>query len=103
MIADIPFECRDASAIGEGLGLGVVAAIIGCNADTLRLQREADRLANAAGAAGDYRYTCHQTLSPALFDGLGHTLAPQTHPASSRASKLRSIAMPPSLALRHGR
>src|SRR3546814_12115472 len=60
MVADVPFIGADAGAVGEGLRLFVVAGIVGDDGDALALEREADRLPDAAAAAGDDCDACHE-------------------------------------------
>ena len=82
-IADVPFVGLDAGALGEGLRALVVAGIIGGDGHARSLQREADRLADAARAARDDRYACHHPLSLSFAPNARQR---STQPASSRAN-----------------
>ena len=63
-------------------------------------KRDADRLADAARAAGDDRYPCHSFLS--CFVLASALMRRRSHPSSSRPISARSIAMPGALSLRQG-
>src|SRR3546814_15937030 len=60
MVAGVSFIGAAAGAVGEGLRLFVVAGIVGDDGDVLALEREADRLPDAAAAAGDDCDACHE-------------------------------------------
>jgi hypothetical protein len=63
IVAHIPFIRRDAGALGEGLGLLVIARIVGGDGHPRIPKRKADRLADAAGSPRHDRYACHAFLS----------------------------------------
>ena len=65
-IGHVPFERRNAGAVGEGLGALVVAGIIGGDGHAHILKSDADRFANAARSAGDDRHSSH-VHSPVQF------------------------------------
>src|SRR3546814_17056056 len=64
MVADVPFIGADAGAVGKGPRPFVIAGIVGDDGDPLVLEREADRLSDAAAAAGDDCDACHENSPP---------------------------------------
>ena len=64
VIAHVPAVGRDPGRRSKGLGLFVVAAIIGDNGVALLLKAHADRLADAPGPPGYDRHTRHDPSFP---------------------------------------
>src|SRR3954470_21938660 len=67
VVGDVPFIGPDAGAGGEVACFLLVAGIIGGDGDSPVPERDADRLADAAGAAGDDCYACHDPLLLSCF------------------------------------
>ena len=59
---DVPFVGGDAGAVGELARALVIAGVIGGDLHAHVLERDADRLADAARAAGDDRHSSHDSL-----------------------------------------
>ena len=59
MIAHVPFEGGDAGLVGEGLGLFLIAGIVGGDGIAHFLERETDRLPDASRSAGYDRHSRH--------------------------------------------
>ncbi len=60
VVAHVPFIGGDPGFGGEGAGLLLVPGIVGHDGAALFLQRKADCLADAAGAAGNDCDACHE-------------------------------------------
>src|SRR3546814_13596687 len=92
MVADVPFIGADAGAVGKGPRPFVIAGIVGDDGDPLVLEREADRLSDAAAAAGDDCDACHEN-SPTDCQAIPKTRgdAPQVEGKESRRQRARIV------------
>ena len=97
-IGDVPFIGLDAGAVAERARFLLVAGIIGRDGDAFVAQGDADRLADAAGSAGDDG-TRAMILSFVVASGLIAAAAN----LQARGRSARSIARPGALSLRQGR
>ena len=61
IVGDVPFVGRDAGALGELARALVIAGVVRRDLHAHVLERDADRFANAARAAGDDRHSSHDS------------------------------------------